>query len=282
MYQSASPNNQSVSGELAITIPAFNELSYTVHCLESLKQSGIKDSQIVIVNNGSTDGTCEFLSGRPEITAIHNSENRGCGFAWNQGAKSISTAWTIVMNNDVLVTSGWSNGLVTAAAEYGFDVVSPAMCEGELDYDLPGHAAEMTRSMAAACRRGVAHGVCFMVHRRVFDALGGFDADPRLGGYEDDEFFRRARRAGFRLAITGRAFIHHFGGTTQKSIKATLKKQSLGDRTYYRQKTGQTWFKRKQAQLKSAALWGWWKTTERLRHGQTLIASRQNGVWQYR
>ena len=46
----------------------------------------------------------------------------------------------------------------------------------------------------------------FMVHRRVFDAAVFFDKDPKLGGYEDDEFFRRVRRAGFRLAITGRAF----------------------------------------------------------------------------
>jgi GT2 family glycosyltransferase len=282
MNPSAGLDKQTAAGKFAITIPVFNELSCTIHCLESLKQSSIKDSQIVTVNNGSTDGTHEFLASRPEMMAIHNPENRGYGFAWNQGARAVSATWTGVMNNDVLVTPGWIEGLVNAPGENGFDVISPAMCEGELDYDSPSHALEITRTMADVHRRGGAHGACFMVHRRVFDALGGFDSDPRLGGYEDDEFFRRTRKSGFPLAITGRSFIHHSGGTTQKSAKAVLKKQSLGDRIYYRQKTGQTWFKRKWAQLKNAARNQWWKTIQRLRYGQTLVATRQNGMWRYR
>ena len=113
--------------DVAIVIPVFNELPYTINCLESLKQSGVRDSQILIVNNGSTDGTTEFLAGRPEIRVIHNPENRGCGFAWNQGTKASSSVWTIVMNNDVLVVPGWIEGLVGFAEKEGFDVVSPAM-----------------------------------------------------------------------------------------------------------------------------------------------------------
>ena len=91
-------------------------------------------------------------------------------------------------------------------------------------------------------RLGVAHAVCLMVHRRVFDGIGPPVDDPRLGGYEDDEFFRRARRAGFHMGITGRSFIHHFGSVTQRSIKAASKGaiKSLGDREYYRRKYGLT------------------------------------------
>jgi len=267
-------------GNFGITIPVFNQLAYTINCLDSLKQTGVADSQIVIVNNGSTDGTREFLASRPQIAAIHNPENRGCGFAWNQGAQAISATWTVVMNNDVLVSSGWIEGLLATGGE-GFDVISPAMREGELDYDLPAHAADVTRRMAAVHRRGVAHGVCFMVHRRVFDALGGFDSDPRLGGYEDDEFFRRARKSGFKLVTAGRAFIHHFGGTTQKSIRAGFNQpeMQLGDRAYYRKKTGQTWQKRKWTQLKNQTRSHWWKTTERLRYGHSLHEKRIGGKW---
>ena len=45
----------------------------------------------------------------------------------------------------------------------------------------------------------MAHGVCFMVHRRVFEAIGYFDGDPKLGGYEDDEISaaRAARASGW-------------------------------------------------------------------------------------
>lgn len=272
--------------EITIVIPVYNELPYTVNCLESMGKAGISDSQIVVVNNGSTDGTTEFLAGRPQIRAIHNAENRGCGFAWTQGAKISTATWIVIMNNDVLVPAGCIEGLIHFAEGTGIDVASPAMCEGEMDYDFSGHAAGLMARMKDAYRREVAHGVCFMVHRRVFEGIGYFDGDPRLGGYEDDEFFRRARRAGFHLAITGRAFIHHFGGTTQKSIKATLnsgqRNKSLGDRTYYRKKTGQTWPKRKYVQLKSAIRGNWWRFSETQRFGQTLISRRQNGKWQCR
>ena len=196
--------------KVAIVIPVFNQLHYTRQCLDSLNRAGVADGQIIIVNNASTDGTAEFLATRPQIRTINNAENRGCGFAWTQGAKLSDKIWTIVMNNDVLVPPGCIEGLISFAGENQCDLVSPAMCEGEVDYDFATHAADFMRRLKDARRGGMAHGVCFMVNRRVFESIGYFDCDPKLGGYEDDEYFRRARGAGFRLAITGRAFILSF------------------------------------------------------------------------
>jgi len=269
--------------DCCIVIPVFNQLSYTTGCLDSLLRTGVPDSQVVVVNNSSTDGTREFLDSRPELKVIHNTENRGCGFAWNQGSKASSAKWTVLLNNDVLVAPGWLAGLVLFAEQGGFQIVSPAMCEGELDYDLPAHAAEFVRKMSAVERCGIAHGVCFMVRRRVFEQIGFFDDDPRLGGYEDDEFSRRAREAGFRLAISGRAFIHHFGSVTQKSIQAGMNKPnaSLGDRDYYRKKYGLTRFKRIRLRWHEKLLTTGWRIRERFRYGYTLVSKREGGrfVW---
>jgi N-acetylglucosaminyl-diphospho-decaprenol L-rhamnosyltransferase len=269
--------------DVSIVIPVFNQLAYTRRCLESLKRAGVADGQIIIVNNASTDGTKEFLTTLPKIHAIHNETNHGCGFAWNQGSRISKSKWTIVMNNDVLVPPGCLEGLLHFAEEEKIDVASPAICEGEADYDWLAYAANFMRIMAPARRRDVALGSFFMVDRGVFDAIGFFDEDPKLGGYEDDEFFRRARHFGFRLAITGRAYYHHFGGTTQKSIKASLSQpgMSLGDRTYYRRKTGQTWGRRKWTQVKQAVRVNWWKNTERLHYGHTLHEKRIAGKLLY-
>jgi GT2 family glycosyltransferase len=119
-----------------------------------------------------------------------------------------------------------------------------------------------------------------MVHRRVFDTIGYFD---NIGGYEDDDFFRRARRAKFRLATTGRAFIHHFGSVTQKSIKASRKmpEKKLGDREAYRRKTGQAWIKRKITQVGTGVRKTWWKKSEFWRFGRTLHEKRISGWWEY-
>jgi GT2 family glycosyltransferase len=265
--------------DVSIVIPVFNQLAYTRQCLESLERAGIAADQIIIVNNASTDGTAEFLAGHPKIRTVNNAENRGCGFAWTQGAKLSDTRWTVVMNNDVLVPPGCFEGLIHFAEQKLFDIVSPALCEGEADYDFPAHAADFMRRLKDAHRCGVAHGVCFMVHRRVFDDIGYFDGDPKLGGYEDDEYFRRARGAGFRLAMTGRAFLHHFGSITQKSIQAASgqPRKGLGDREYYRRKTGQTWPRRKTHQIKQAVRRAWWKHSEQARFGRTLWEKRLGG-----
>jgi N-acetylglucosaminyl-diphospho-decaprenol L-rhamnosyltransferase len=265
--------------DVSIVIPVYNQLAYTRQCLESLGRAGVADSRIILVNNASSDGTTEFLAARPELRTIHNSENRGCGFAWTQGAKLSEAIWTIVMNNDVLVPPGCIEGLISFATEKNFDIVSPAMCEGEADYNVTTHAADFMRRLKDAYRSDVAHGVCFLVHRRVFDAIGYFDSDPKLGGYEDDEYFRRARGAGFRIAITGRAFLHHFGSITQKSIQAKSgqKRKSLGDREYYRRKTGQTWARRKTHQIKHAIRTAYWKRSELKQFGRTLWEKRAGG-----
>ena len=144
-------------------------------------------------------------------------------------------------------------------------------------------AFDFMQQLKSAYRLDVANDAFFMVHCRVFDAISYFDSDPKLGGYEDDEYFRRARRAGLRLAMTGRAFLHHFGSVTQKSIKAASqgKIKSLGDREYYRRKTGQTWPKRKLHQITQGVRSAWWKHSERWRFGHTLHEQRQEGRWKF-
>ena len=268
---------------MAIVIPVLNQVAYTRGCIDSLRAAGIADTRIIIINNGSSDGTVEFLAANPQIQAIHNPGNLGCGGAWTQGAEISKFPWTIIMNNDVLVPRDCIGNMVEFATQGRFDIASPAMCEGEMDYDLAAHAAEFMQRMSSAYRSGIAHGVCFMVHRRVFDAIGFFDSDPQLGGYEDDEYFRRARKAGFRLAITGRAFLHHFGSITQKSIKAASGGAitTLGNREYYRRKTGQTWLKRKVAQVRNGARDAWWRRSELSRFGRSLHELRLGGTWRY-
>ena len=269
--------------DVAIVIPVFNQVHYTVKCLDSLRNAGVPESRTVVVDNASTDETASFLAQRPQLHVIRNSVNRFCG-AWTQGAKAAGQPeWTVVLNNDVLIPPGWLEGLTQFAEQEKVDVVSPAFCEGDQDYDFVAYASSFMKKMAGVQRPGIANGACFMVHRRVFDAIGYFDEDPRLGGYQDDEFFRRSRQNGFHLAMTGRSFLHHFGSITQKAVVARMNQPgaSLGDRSYYRQKYQLTWFKRQRERWLQKFMNAKWKKSELRRYGCTLIAYRQNGefVW---
>jgi GT2 family glycosyltransferase len=263
---------------VAIVIPVFNQLHYTRQCVESLNRAGIADAQIIIINNASTDGTAEFLAAHPQIHAVNNAANVGCGPAWTQGAKLSRAEWTVILNNDVLIPSGCFEGLVSFAVEKKYDVVCSAMREGEADYDWQTHAAEFMKKMRDVFRDDTGHGVCFMVHRRVFEKIGYFN---NFGGYEDDDFFRRVRQAGFRLATIGRSWLHHFGSVTQKSTKFKVV-MTREHRDRYRKAIGHSsWLRRKIHQMKQSARGRRWKNSERRRYGNTLKERRVGGVIEY-
>ena len=266
-------------------IPVYNQLDYTRQCLDSLNRDGVLERNVVVVDNGSADGTREFLATRPDLWVIANETNRGCSAAWNQGVEAALAAaadWIIVINNDVVVATGFQDGMLDFATRAGFDIVSPAMGEGELDYDLQAFAREYVGRMAGSSRPGVASGVCFMVKRSVFETLGLFDAQLGLAGYEDEDFFRRARRAGFRIATTGQAYLHHYGSVTQKGVKASMGvsgKARLGNREYFRRKHRLHWARRRTEKVWDAIRTTYWKWRERRQSVFTLRLRRRNGAW---
>lgn len=181
------------------------------------------------------------------------------------------------------VAPGFREGLLGFAQEARCDIVSPAMGEGELDYDLASFSKAFMTSMGGMQRAGLAFGVCFMVHRPVFEKIGLFDTKLGLAGYEDEDFFRRAQAAGFRLGTTGRAYLHHFGSVTQKMVKASRGDDvsaRLGNREYFRNKHGLNWLRRRTDRVLTKLRWSLWRRRER-RHGEwTLIMRRTGGQWQ--
>jgi N-acetylglucosaminyl-diphospho-decaprenol L-rhamnosyltransferase len=266
-----------------VVIPVFNQLHFTRQCLQSLHRDEVPDRQIIVVDNASTDGTRDFLAGQPGLRLISNPANLGCSVAWNQGVEAAAPArWTVILNNDVIVAPGFLKGLVSFAEEQQHDIVSPAMAEGENDYDFDAFSGDLLHRMGTTVRAGTASGVCFMVHRRVFDSIGLFDTKVGLAGNEDEDFFRRARKAGFHLAVTGRAFLHHFGSITQKSVKAAMglsNSARLSDKAYYRKKYRLHWLRRHSERLQEKTRSALWRFHEKRRFGLTLRMRRLEGKW---
>jgi len=63
------------------------------------------------------------------------------------------------------------------------------------------------------------HLVCLLVHADIWSEIGYFAANPKLMGYEDTIFFDLLRKNRIQSAITGDAWLHHFGSITQKAMK---------------------------------------------------------------
>lgn len=212
-------------GLTSIVIPAWDGLGHTVACLESLGRHTPEQHEIIVVNNGSTDGTREWLAARPEIKAIHNDTNLGFPVACNQGMKAAKGDQVLLLNNDTLVTPGWLRRMIEAlhsAPDIGLvgprsnSVSGPqqiAKVGYEATTELEGWAWEWGKR-----RRGEVMpisrlvGFCLLISGAVIREIGVLDERFGLGNFEDDDYGKRAQAAGFKLLVANDSFVHHWGG----------------------------------------------------------------------
>jgi N-acetylglucosaminyl-diphospho-decaprenol L-rhamnosyltransferase len=268
--------------QAAVVIPVLNQLAYTQACVNCLQADIAAGVRVVIVDNGSTDGTGDWLKTQRGLVVVSNETNRGCAPAWNQGVRAAADAeWIVILNNDVLLPAGWIAALVSAAARAGLDVASPAMRERDQNYPFSEYAADFMKRMAGVIRRDAAHGVCFAVKREVFAKVGEFDEGFRIGQFEDSDFFRRCRQAGFRLGTVGDCFIHHFGSITQDALRGgpKVRPYEAENRAYYRAKWKIGWWRRRWEKFTSRRRLKKWRDAELAAHGRTLHEKWEDGAW---
>ncbi len=256
---------------VSLVIAVYNQVQCTKPCLESIARCTPLPHEMILVDNGSTDGTKELLA-TVKATAITNASNLGCARAWNQGIRASKGDVVGILNNDIVVTPGWLEGLLAYMDRTGHALVSPAAREGPLDYDLDSYAREYTRRCAGAVRTGEAYAPCMLIRREVFDRIGLFDEEFIRGGGEDIDFFWRMKAAGYSIGMTGSVLIHHIGMVTQDAIKKTESKTYVIEnvacfqRKWKRTMRGNL-FQRRWDDFRAS----WRRRYERLRYGHTLV-----------
>jgi GT2 family glycosyltransferase len=282
-----------MSDHTSIILVTHNQLEYTKLCVESIERLTPEPFEFVFVDNGSRDGSVEWLkslglrveSGEPEqrsevrdqssgangplrVTVIANAENRGFPAVANQGIRAASGQQILLLNNDTVVTSGWLTRMLKAlhspssqpsprtrgegvvgmvgpvsnfvsgeqqitTVEYERHDLRFEISEPEEDGRItridgrPGGTVvcdlskldEFARKWGEANEGKIVEtdrlvGFCLLIRREVVDRIGLLDERFGIGNFEDDDYCRRARAAGFRLAIATDAFVHHFGGRT--------------------------------------------------------------------
>ncbi|MEY4374533.1 MAG: hypothetical protein RL760_699, partial [Candidatus Eisenbacteria bacterium] len=217
-----------VAGRVSLVILTWNQLDVTKACIESLRRHTSARHEWVFVDNGSTDGTVEFLRAlaaeRPDTVLIENGRNLGFARGCNQGRTVATGEYVLFLNNDVLVTEGWLDGLLeclAATTRAGFVGPMTNAISGRQQVDVVGYdALHDLDAFAADWRARHRHqrvpsarvvGFCMLGRASLLDRIGGFDESFGTGNFEDDDLCLRAELAGFRNVIAGDVFIHHFG-----------------------------------------------------------------------
>jgi glycosyltransferase involved in cell wall biosynthesis len=106
----------SIPGLTSIIVPCWNQLEFTRQCIVALKNHTRPPWELIVIDNGSTDGTGAYLSGVQDaaavpVTVVANGENRGFPAAGNQGLQQARGEYLVLLNNDVVVTDAWLDQL---------------------------------------------------------------------------------------------------------------------------------------------------------------------------
>ena len=215
----------------SIIILTLNQWKLTKQCLDSILRHTSGSYELILVDNGSTDGTRDYLreyaAQHRRVIVVANRTNRGFAAGNNQGLALATGRQVLFLNNDTVVTPGWLGNMLKLFQEHPqTGVVGPrsnrVLGKQQVDgvgykslEELPAFAAAWAEKHTGESR--VANrvvGFCLLARCEVINAVGGLDEQFGSGNFEDDDFCVRAHLAGFETRIADDSFVHHVGNAT--------------------------------------------------------------------
>ncbi len=211
---------------VSILIINWNGLEHLETCLESLKAQSFQDFEVVMVDNGSIDGSMEFIRDRyPWVKLVPLSRNTGFATGNNVGLAHASGEYIVTLNNDTRADPKWLAALVKVAdANPRAGMIGSRICSFEDPdvIDSLGHGV---------CRDGMSRGrfrlrrystmtmeeveeiifpsACVCLYRRaMLDEVGFFD-DDYFAYAEDTDLGLRGRLAGWGALLATQAIVYH-------------------------------------------------------------------------
>jgi GT2 family glycosyltransferase len=221
-----------VSMSCSVVIPNWNGRRFLDNCLHALREQTFTDHEVIVVDNGSSDGSLELLEAAfPEVEAIPLEKNHGFAAASNIGIQAASGEYIALLNNDTRVDRAWLAELVACLERHpsaasatskmilmhqpdtidGAGDVLPwtflpyPRGNGQLDHGQFEEEIEVfSASGGAALWRG-----------EILKDLGGFD-EAFFAYYEDVDLGLRARLQRHECWYVPTSIVlHHRGGATR-------------------------------------------------------------------
>ena len=232
-----------VTPRVSSIILNWNGRRYLEPCLESVLAQTFRDFEIIVVDNGSSDGSTDLVRAQfPAVRLIENQRNLGFAAANNQAIRATTSEFVATLNNDTRTDPGWLAALVSAMER----APGVGMCASKMVF---AHQPDMINSAGICLDRAViawdrlggqpddraddeprsVFGACAgaaLYRRAMLDQTGLFD-EAFFAYLEDVDLAWRAQLAGWRALYVPQARVyHHHSATAQEG--SPLKRRLLG------------------------------------------------------
>jgi len=208
----------------SVIVLSWNGMGDLRECLDAVRSQEFIDFEIIVVDNGSTDGSADFVASHyPDVRLIRNERNLGFAAGNNQGLRVGTGDALVLLNQDTAVQAGWLKALVKA-------VVSDPSCgiaggkalypDGRIQH-AGGYVDERGCGSHYGYRQrdegqfeqvqdvDYVTGATLAISREAFEVIGGLDEGFGRAYYEDVDWCYRAKGAGFRVVYTPHAVLVH-------------------------------------------------------------------------
>ena len=217
---------------VSLIIPNYNGKEYIGACLESLKDQDFKDFEVIVVDNGSEDGSADYVeSAFPEVRLIRLSRNFGFSRAVNEGLKASESEYALLLNSDTRADAGFVGALYRAiSADANIFSASAKMLQMSSPDRIDG-AGDLYCALGWAFARGkgkgkhrytkpcdvfAACGGAAIYRRSLLDEVGWFD-EFHFAYLEDIDIGYRAKIMGHRNVYAPDAVVWHMGSAVTGS-----------------------------------------------------------------
>jgi len=199
--------NAAARRTISVIVPAYNCETTIRACIESLLTQSRAPDEIVVVDDGSRDGTADAVSKYP-AKLVRLARNAGPGVARNEGAKIASGDILAFTDSDCVAPSDWLARIERELQDEGIVAVTGGYAGTLVDGFLPLLQHLVLRERQASLPDEIASTITsnFACRRRAFEAVGGFplycrrrDSQRPVWGNEDEELGFRLTRAGGRI-----------------------------------------------------------------------------------